>query len=239
MSIVPALLADQVRSQGFAVWPGFATASQCDELAAAARILASGEHARHYPKSTRVWDLYQFDPGFVDLITHPGLADLLDDLLDRYWLLSDYSLNVVHSGQPSDDWHIDYPYNEMPNLVTGSVLGLQCVLAVDPFTEINGATCLVPGSHIEPRQPSESGPADAETFIAAPGTLLIMAAATWHRSGYNASDTPRTAILMSYVERWVRPLSEPLPPARWSYDQRLQVMLGLQRPAETINGVPV
>jgi len=239
MSPVPAILAEEVRDRGFAVWPGFASPKQCEALSAAAGILANGEHAHHYPKSTRVWDLYQYEPVFVDIVTHPGLADLLDDLLGRYYLLSDYSLNVVNPGQPIDDWHIDYPYNEMPTIVTGGILGLQCVLALDHFTKENGATRLVPGSHRPPRRPGEPWPTSADTFTAEPGTLLVMAAATWHRSGFNASNGTRTAILMSFVERWIRPLSDALPPNRWAHDERLQIMLGLQRRAETINGVPV
>src|SRR4051812_32626752 len=135
MTVVPELLADEVRQRGFAIWPEFASPKQCTLLQEAAANLASGEHAHHYPKSTRVWDLYQFDPVFADVVAHPGLADVLDDLLGRYPLLSDYSLNAVNPQQPVDDWHIDYPYNEMRVLVAGGVLGLQCVLAVDPFTE--------------------------------------------------------------------------------------------------------
>ncbi len=239
MTIVPELLADEVRQRGFGIWPEFASPKQCTLLQEAAGNLASGEHAHHYPKSTRVWDLYQFDPVFADVVTHPGLADLLDDLLGRYHLLSDYSLNVVNPEQPVDDWHIDYPYNEMQDLVTGGVLGLQCVLALDPFTETNGATRLAPGSHAPPRRPADPWPTSAETFTAEPGTLLIMAAATWHRSGYNSSGQPRAALLMSFVERWIKPLSDPLPADLWVHDQRLQTMLGLQRPSETINGVPV
>ncbi|MGC5054723.1 phytanoyl-CoA dioxygenase family protein [Micromonospora sp. DT48] len=239
MTVVPALLADEIRDRGFATWPGFATPSECATLKTATDILANGEHARRYPKSTRVWNLYQFDPIFADMLVKPGLADLLDELLGRYYLLSDYSLNVVHPGQPVDDWHIDYPYNEMPQLVDGAILGLQCVLALDHFDEHNGATRLVPGSHVPPRRPPSMGQTTAETFTASPGTLLIMAAATWHRSGFNASEQPRAAVLMSFVERWIRPLSDPLPPDLWVHDQRLQVMLGYQRPAETINGAPV
>jgi hypothetical protein len=239
MTVIPAHLAADVRERGFAIWPGFATPGECADLRQAADILASGEHAHHYPKSTRVWDLYQFDPVFIDMVTKPGLADILDDLLGPYYLLSDSSLNVVNPDQPVDDWHIDYPYNEMRNLVAGGVLGVQCVLALDPFTEATGATRLIPRSHVSPRRPAEPRLTSAETFTAKPGTLLIMAAATWHRSGLNSSGKPRAAALMSFVERWIRPMSDPLPPDRWVHHQGLQVMLGAHRPAETINGVPV
>ncbi|MFL6076981.1 MAG: phytanoyl-CoA dioxygenase family protein [Mycobacteriales bacterium] len=239
MSGASTILADEVRNRGFAVWPDFASSEQRDELKKAADILATGEHAHHYPKSIRVWDLYQHDSIFIEMIAHPGLADLLDNLLGQHHLLSDYSLNVVNPGQPIDDWHIDYPYNEMQAIVTGGILGLQCVLALGHFTDTNGATCLLPGSHMPPRRPGEPLPTSAETFTAEPGALLIMAAATWHRSGYNSSRSPRTAILMSFVERWIRPMSDPLPPNGSTYNQRLQIMLGLQRPPETINGVPI
>ncbi len=239
MAPIPALLANEVRERGFAIWPGYASPQQCAVLRESVANLAQGAHANHYPKSTRVWDLYQFDPVFADMVTRSGLADVLDDLLGRYYLLSDYSLNIVNPAQPVDDWHIDYPYNEMRDITVGGILGLQCVLAVDPFTEANGATRLIPESHNPPRRPSAPWPDSAHSFIAAPGDLLIMAAATWHRSGYNSSEVPRTAILMSFVEKWIKPLSDPLPPDLWVHDQRLQVMLGAQRPAETINGVPV
>lgn len=239
MTVLPALLADEVRRHGFAVWPGYASPQECAVLQESTTALAGGEHANHYPKSTRVWDLYQFHLVYTDLLTKPGLVDLLDDLLGRYHLLSDYSLNVVNPGQPVDDWHIDYPFNEMRQLISGGVLGLQCVLTVNSFTEANGATRLLPGTHEHPARPTKDASAPEVFLTGEPGTLLIMAAATWHRSGFNSSTHPRTAVLMSFVERWIKPLSDPLPQSLWAFDERLHVLLGLERPAETINGVPV
>ncbi|GGK72478.1 phytanoyl-CoA dioxygenase family protein [Mangrovihabitans endophyticus] len=239
MTVVPKLLAKKVRQVGYAEWPAFASAEQCTLLRRATASLTSSEHAHRYPRSTRVWDLHQFDSVFIDVVAHAGLAGILDDLLGEYYLLSDYSLNVVNPEQPVDDWHIDYPYNEMHEIVAGGVLGVQCVLALDPFTEKNGATRMAPGTHRRPQRPADPWPTSSEAFIAEPGTLLIMAASTWHRSGYNSSGRPRAALLLSFVERWIKPLSDPLPPGAWTHDQRLQKMLGLQRPAETINGVPL
>ena len=66
-----------------------------------------------------------------------------------------------------------------------------------------------------------------------------MAAATWHRSGFNADLHRRDAILLSFVERWIRPMSAPLPADPSTLPPRLASLLGLTRPAETINGVPL
>jgi hypothetical protein len=76
-------------------------------------------------------------------------------------------------------------------------------------------------------------------FLAEPGSLPIMAAATWHRSGFNASARPRAAALLSFVERSVRPLTDPPPPRPWAGTERLRILLGMERPPETINGMPI
>ncbi|MFI1163271.1 phytanoyl-CoA dioxygenase family protein [Streptomyces sp. NPDC020801] len=235
----PAHVSADVRTQGYAIWPGFLTEPVTAQLQDHATRLASGVHANHYPKSTRVWDLFRHGEPFVDLLANPSLAAVLDELLGEHHLLSDFSLNVVHPRQPVDGWHIDYPYNEMPAPVSGSLLGLQCVLPLVPFHSTNGATELVPSSHTR-KSPPEPQPVHGQVvFDAEPGSLLIMAAATWHRSGFNTSPHSRSAILLSFVERWVRPMSDPPEPGPWARTGTLRTLLGMQRPPETINGVPI
>jgi ectoine hydroxylase-related dioxygenase (phytanoyl-CoA dioxygenase family) len=238
-TIIEQSIAADVRSHGFAIWPGFLPQSRCTALQRAADDLVSGQHAHNYPKSTRVWDLYRHGQAFRDLLTTPNLSGVLTDLLGEHYLLSDYSLNVVGPAQPVDDWHIDYPYNDMLTPVDGDILGLQCVLALEAFTEDNGATQLVPDSHRPPRRPPATLGTTPVSFLAQPGTLLVLAAATWHRSGANRSARSRTAALLSFVPRWVRPMSDPPEPGPWSLTGELRIMLGLERPAETINGVPI
>lgn len=228
-----------VRRDGFAIWPGFLDDRQCEATRGVAERLAQGTEANHYPKSTRVWDLYRYGNEFVDMLAEPALIAVLAGLLGENYLLSDYSLNVVQPHQPVDDWHIDYPYNEMPVPISGAVLGLQCVLALDHFRASNGATQVVPRSHGRARQPVADQITEQAVFDAAPGTLLIMAAATWHRSGFNTSATSRSAVLMSFVERWVRPMSDPPESGPWGRDEAMRILLGMQRPPETINGVAI
>lgn len=230
-------LARRVRADGAGTWPGFTTGETLAELRTEAHRLATGPHALHFPTSTRVWDLHLHSQRFVELLDHPGLADLLDDLLGPEHLLSDHSLNVVHRDGRPDSWHIDYPYNEMRELTHGPILGVQCILALDDFTPANGATHYVPRSHRPPRRP-EPDP-DGRAVLAPAGTLTVLAAATWHRSGRNTTDTPRNAILLSFVERWVRPMTGPPEPGPWAHNARTRRLLGLERPPETIDGHPI
>ncbi|MFE9407328.1 phytanoyl-CoA dioxygenase family protein [Streptomyces sp. NPDC006704] len=230
------LVAD-VRTQGYAIWPGFLDARATEQLREHTTRLAEGELANHYPKSTRVWDLFRHGEPFVDLLVLPAFTAVLVELLGENHLLSDFSLNVVHPRQPVDGWHIDYPYNEMAARVSGSLLGLQCVLPLSPFHSSNGATELVPGSHARLSLPEPGQVANQVVFDTEPGSLLIMAAATRHRSGFNTSAHPRSAILLSFVERWVRPMNDPPESGPWGRTEALRVLLGMQRPPETINGV--
>lgn len=235
----PDQLAAEVRRTGAAVWPGFVDGEALTCLQQSSRAVASGEHALRFPTSTRVWDLYRHGATYLDLLTRPDLTELLDLLLGENYLLSDFSLNTVHPGGRPDRWHLDYPFNEMPDLATGPLLGIQCVLALDAFSGTNGATQYVPGSHDPPRRPD---PAEVSTIwspLLMPGSMLMMGAATWHRSGVNTSTAPRSAILLSFVERWIRPMTEPPEPGLWSATQRLRLLLGMQRPPETIDGHPV
>ena len=235
---MPTELATTVQAQGYGVWHGFLAGARLARLRRDADTLLASEHARHYPKSTRIWDLYLHGESFVEVLTDDRLIPLLDSLLGEGHLLSDYSLNQVGPGQPIDDWHIDYPYNEMPALVNGAILGLQCVLTLDRFDHRNGATQLIGGTHHVPRRPDSPHTAPF-IYEAEPGSLLVMAAATWHRSGMNQSDHSRTALLLSFVERWIKPMSAPGDGLEEPVPQRLRALLGLETATETINGVPI
>lgn len=234
----PGAAAAQVRDSGYTVIDRFADAEHARRLHEATGRLLASEAANHYPKSTRVWDLYRHGEVFLQCLRHDRLRALLAELLGEHFLLSDFSLNSVAPGQPADDWHIDYPYNELNDPVEGPLLGLQCVLAIDDFTAVNGATHLVPRTHLRPRRPDHPDPA-FDVFAAPAGSLLVMAAATHHRSGVNRSDQDRTAALLSFVPRWVRPMVDPPEPGPWSASETDAIMLGLTRPPETINGVPI
>lgn len=230
---------EAVHESGVAVVPHFATGNLLMSLRRRANELLRSNHALRFPKSTRVWDLYRHGQPFIDLLTNSHLGEFVADLLGEHYLLSDYSLNSVNPHQPQDDWHLDYPFNEMTTLTQDALLGLQCVLALDEFTAENGATQFVPGSHRPARRPDPSGGCELMSLEVPVGSLLIMAAATWHRSGYNSSSQPRTGILLSFVERWIRPMSGPPEPGPWSGTRALRLQLGMERPPESINGVPI
>jgi hypothetical protein len=222
-------LAAEVRERGYAVWPGFLTPEAALALRASAVRLLDGPHAKEHSTSTRVWDLYRHGPEFRDCLRRHEFLRLLRSLLGEHFQLSDFSLNSVPPGQAVGHWHMDYPYNDLIESITGPILSMQCILTLDDFTEGNGATHLVPGTHSPHRTPGTHYPA-YDVFEAPIGSLLVMASATHHRAGANGSDRERIGALITFVPGWVRTMVDPPEEGPWSQSEAEKIMLGLVRP---------
>merc|ERR1711969_455678 len=74
---------------------------------------------------------------------------------------------------------------------------------LDPFTEENGATQLVPGSHLLGRQPDPDAISIAAT--APVGTALMVDGRTWHGTGANIGGGERRAVLTTFCAPQFRP----------------------------------
>lgn len=87
-------------------------------------------------------------------------------------------------------------------------LVINTLLAIDPFVESTGATCVVRGSHKWLR-PIEQD-IDYEIVEMEPGSLLMFDGAIWHRNGSNSTNTRyRRALNIYYSCRWLRPIEGP------------------------------
>jgi ectoine hydroxylase-related dioxygenase (phytanoyl-CoA dioxygenase family) len=78
------------------------------------------------------------------------------------------------------------------------------VWAIDPFTQANGATVVIPGSHLW----ADRRPTAADSIISvemAPGSCVFFLGTLWHGGGANRSAHPRLAVTAQYCEPWLRP----------------------------------
>lgn len=161
-------------------------------------------------RSQRVWNLIDKCPDLVGLIEHPSVLPVVRSVLGADCNLHDFESNSIGAHTGGGAWHVDAPLGQIPEPLPEFPLMIQNVFMLDDFTEHNGATRVMPGSHKLRRSPPWGGaPLPGEVALCAPaGSVAIWLSNTWHRSGPNETDTARRAILCNYNLSWMRPFAD-------------------------------
>ncbi|MFP6836589.1 MAG: phytanoyl-CoA dioxygenase family protein [Pseudomonadales bacterium] len=181
-------------------------------------------------RSERVYALLAKAPSVARIIEHPAVLALVDSLLPKNYLLSSALAINVHPGETAQAFHIDdEPQAQEWFKKPRPLLGVSTIWAFDDFTEDNGATEIVPGSHLWADEPRPS--ADDATPVRMPaGSVLVFAGSLFHRGGANTSSRPRLAITPQYCMPWMRQLEQMtlvVPPTMaGQYSERIQELLG-------------
>jgi ectoine hydroxylase-related dioxygenase (phytanoyl-CoA dioxygenase family) len=96
-------------------------------------------------------------------------------------------------------------HTDMPRLVPGYHLGLLMTLACDDFTEQNGATYYLPGSHHTLNPPSkEEFYSGAVRVTRKAGDAVFFHPRVWHAGGVNHTDTDRVGCTVYAVRSWMK-----------------------------------
>lgn len=116
----------------------------------------------------------------------------------------------VETAARGPQWHVDYPYHDIsPPWFThhlASPLSVQTLWLLDDFTQDNGATLIIPGSHkfnTVPTPHNILGKPDPVKLICPKGAVVISHGAWWHAQGVNTTDTARTCLLGTFTRRWI------------------------------------
>jgi ectoine hydroxylase-related dioxygenase (phytanoyl-CoA dioxygenase family) len=127
---------------------------------------------------------------------------LLDRLFEPNYLLSQLQVINILPGENSQLLHYDDAFYPFPR--PRPPLGAATVWAIDAFTETNGATVVLPGSHDwDGRRPTD---VDALTTAEMPaGSCVFFVGTLWHGGGANRSDAARLAVTAQYCQPWLRP----------------------------------
>ena len=147
----------------------------------------------------RVWNLPSRGPVFLELVKHPLALTFVRETIGWPALLSNISANITGPGGGEMYLHADQTY--MPQPWSG-IQGINVVWCVDDFTEENGATRIVPGSHRLNRTPvsAEDHAAPTVPLEAPAGAMVVMEGRVWHKTGNNrTADQTRAGIFGWYT----------------------------------------
>jgi ectoine hydroxylase-related dioxygenase (phytanoyl-CoA dioxygenase family) len=77
--------------------------------------------------------------------------------------------------------------------------------AITEFTRDNGATRLIPGSHLRDRSPNPAERYDGVIAAEMPrGSVLVYSGSLWHKGGANKTDRRRVGVAMNYCAGFIR-----------------------------------
>jgi ectoine hydroxylase-related dioxygenase (phytanoyl-CoA dioxygenase family) len=161
-------------------------------------------HTGRTGSTTRINDFVNRGPELDGIYIYPPLLAACSQIIGGPFKLSGMRARTLNPGASTERLHVDVKHGANGWPLVG------CILMVDAFDAENGATRFVPGSHLQPSEPSEvlSNPQDAhdeQVLACGPaGSIIIFNASVWHSHGANRSAAPRRSIQAHFVPRHAR-----------------------------------
>ncbi len=150
----------------------------------------------------RVYNLLVHGHVFERIPAAGCVLPIVERVLDPQCLLSTLSSIDIRSGESAQPIHSDDQVIGLPR--TGTPVVCNSMWAITDFTEANGATRIIPGSHRDPEYPVygqeyESIPAEMPA-----GSILIWHGSLWHGGGANTTGERRVGIADNYCGGMIR-----------------------------------
>jgi ectoine hydroxylase-related dioxygenase (phytanoyl-CoA dioxygenase family) len=232
--------AAEIREQGFTVIPDFMDqAALAAFRAALAPFLGSHRGRNDFEgfETERVYTLVARGKVFEDLACEPRLMTLLSRFLEGSFLLSATHAINLKPGETAQSIHTDDGFYRQPR--RAPAVGYSMIGAIDAFTAENGATEVIPGSHLwedDEIAARRAAPGGLEALLVPmevpAGACFVFPGKLLHRGGANRTDKPRLAFTNQYCAGWARPqenffLSVPKDVVR-AMSPRAQALLGYE-----------
>jgi ectoine hydroxylase-related dioxygenase (phytanoyl-CoA dioxygenase family) len=162
-------------------------------------------------KTLRVSSILAVSPTSADLVGHPRVLEVVDAVLLPNCL--NYrigSLTGIEIRPGESDQYLHSDDGIYPVHIPGIELQVSAMWSLNDFTLENGATRVVPGSHVraaEHGRGTSSEPAAGEEVVQAVmprGSVLFYMGSTLHSGGANRSTAPRAGLINTYALGWLR-----------------------------------
>jgi ectoine hydroxylase-related dioxygenase (phytanoyl-CoA dioxygenase family) len=176
----------------------------------------------------RVYNLLVHGELWQRVPVHESVLPIVEGVLDPGCLIS--SLSSVNIGpdetaQPihADDMLIPIPKPHPPTVCNS-------MWALTDFTEANGATRIIPGTHLFDHSPDYGQRYESIAAEMPKGSVLIWHGSLWHGGGANRTAERRVGIAMNYCAGYIRQQENQqlgVPPSLVNtFPRRLQELVG-------------
>jgi ectoine hydroxylase-related dioxygenase (phytanoyl-CoA dioxygenase family) len=196
----------EIATRGYAIVPNIVSNTEVLELTRALEQAIAEDletwAGRDYVNANMVMNLMTRGTPFVRLLENDALHSILSPLLGDSCIIYAYTSSSMPPGGTnySRRVHVD-----CPRLIPGYITNVGVTLALDDFTDENGAMALLPGSFTLEHAPGDEE-FDANSVRAYPraGDAIVFNARTWHRGGINRTQKSRHAVTMNVCRSFMR-----------------------------------
>lgn len=159
-------------------------------------------------KTLRISGVLGLSMAAAKLVEHPRVMAAADAVLlpnCANYRIGSLTAIEIWPGEGDQALHLDD--SMYPVRLPDTQLQISAMWALDDFTLENGATRVVPGSHVK-RPPLGDGMDqfgdDIVQAVMPKGSLLLYLGTTVHGGGANRSETPRAGLINTYSLGWLR-----------------------------------
>jgi ectoine hydroxylase-related dioxygenase (phytanoyl-CoA dioxygenase family) len=152
--------------------------------------------------TVRIYNLLVHGKLYEQIPVHENVLPVVEGVLDPGCLVSSLSSISIDPGERAQPIHADDQLLPLPKPHVATVC--NTMWALTDFTEANGATRLIPGSHLRDHSPTFGGHYDSIAAEMPRGSVLVWHGSLWHGGGANTTQQRRVGIAMNYCAGWIR-----------------------------------
>ncbi len=153
-------------------------------------------------QTLRIYNLLVHGALYERVAVHAAVLPVVERVLDPGCLVSSLSSIAILPGEVAQPIHADDQLIPVPKPHVALVC--NSMWAITDFTEANGATRIIPGSHLRDGSPPFGSQHDSVAAEMPRGSVMIYHGSLWHGGGGNRTDARRVGIAMNYCAGYVR-----------------------------------
>jgi ectoine hydroxylase-related dioxygenase (phytanoyl-CoA dioxygenase family) len=225
---------ERIRNDGYTILEDAIEPELCDALLADLKRLevelgiVPAQNVFEGTKTVRIYNLLARGPLYARIPVHEKVLPLVEQVLDKGCLVSSLSSIAIGPDEVAQPIHSDDQLIPLPRPRPAIIC--NTMWALTDFTEENGATRLMPGTHKKDHSPEPFAPHETIPAVMKKGSVLVWDGSLWHGGGANKTKERRVGIAMNYCAGYLRQqenqqLGIPLEIAR-TFSPRLRKLCG-------------
>jgi ectoine hydroxylase-related dioxygenase (phytanoyl-CoA dioxygenase family) len=153
-------------------------------------------------QTIRIYNLLALGKLYEVIPVHERVLPVVERVLDPGCLVSSLSSISILAGETAQPIHADDQLIPLTKPHAPTVC--NTMWALTDFTEANGATRIIPGTHKAEASPDYGAPYESIPAEMERGSVLVWHGSLWHGGGANSTDERRVGIAMNYCAGWIR-----------------------------------